>query len=118
VRLGLVPLFLTFLAIGHAHAAPPEPSGKHPRILLDDALRSAWKKEVADGRGPVITAIKLCESGAGHEHDRALYQGAEWNRILQACLVAWAATEKSEHADTALKFFKALLDDLDMMTST
>ncbi|MBX3155123.1 MAG: hypothetical protein KF773_03915 [Deltaproteobacteria bacterium] len=116
MRSGLV-LVLTLAVVlasaATASATPPEPSGKHPRILLDDKLRTAWKQEVADGRGPVIEAIKLCESGRTHEHDRALYQGAEWNRVLQACLVAWAATDKQEHAATAQKFLKALLDDLD-----
>src|SRR5262249_16245461 len=34
-------------------------------------------------------------------------------KVLQACLVAWAATEKPEHARTAIRFFTALLDDLD-----
>jgi hypothetical protein len=33
--------------------------------------------------------------------------------VLQACLVAWAATDAPEHAKTALRFFDALLDDLD-----
>ena len=33
--------------------------------------------------------------------------------MLQACLVAWAATEQPEHARTAIQFFTALIDDLD-----
>ena len=44
---------------------------------------------------------------------RALYQGAEWAKVLQACLVAWAATDSKDHAATAIKYFTALLDDLD-----
>ncbi len=64
-------------------------------------------------RGPIAGSIALCESGQTGEHDRAVYMGSEWSRVLQACLVAYAATDKPEHAKTAIKFFTALLDDLD-----
>ncbi|MBA3456192.1 MAG: hypothetical protein H0T42_24040 [Deltaproteobacteria bacterium] len=94
-----------------AHAAPPEPSGPHPRMLLDKELKAAWKNQAQEERGPVVGAIALCTSGQSSAHDRALYQGAEWSRVLQACLVAWAATDDPQHAKTAIKFFSALLDD-------
>ncbi len=99
---------------GLAHAAPPEPSGAHPRILLDAELRAAWKAEAAANRGPVKGAIALCQSARDTaEHDRAVYQGSEWAKILQACLVAWAATDQADYAKVAIRFYKALLDDLD-----
>lgn len=83
-------------------------------MLLDPGLRAAWKADAKEQRGPVIGAIRLCqEAGETAEHDRALYQGSEWAKTLQACLVAWAATERPEHAKTAIRFFTALLDDQD-----
>lgn len=94
-----------------AHAAPPEPSGPHPRMLLDGELAAAWKAQAREERGPVPGAIALCTSGQGQDHDRGLYQSAEWSRVLQACLVAWVATDDAVHAKTAIKFFTALLDD-------
>jgi len=94
-----------------ASAAPPEPSGPHPRMLLDKELRAAWRAQAQEERGPVVGAIALCTSGQTGAHDRGLYQGAEWSRVLQACLVAWAATDDPQHATTAIKFFSALLDD-------
>ncbi len=104
--------FLVTLAISTiASAAPPEPSGPHPRMLLDKELIGAWKQQAKDERGPVVGAIKLCTSGQTGAHDRGLYQSAEWSRVLQACLVAWAATNDPQHAATAIKFFNALLDD-------
>lgn len=103
-----------WLLVGVAHAAPPEPSGAHPRMLLDGTLRSAWKQAAKDNRGPVANAIALCdEARTTAKHDGAQYQGAAWQRVLQACLVAWAATESTDHAKTAIRFFTALLDDLD-----
>ena len=95
-----------------ARAAPPAPTGPHPRMLLDAELRQAWKAQTT--RGPVKGAIALCQDA--HEtsrHERALYQGQAWARALQACLVAWVATEKPEYAKTAQRFFTALLDDRD-----
>jgi uncharacterized protein (TIGR03382 family) len=39
--------------------------------------------------------------------------GSEWSKMLQACLVAWAATDKPAYATSSIKYFTALLDDLD-----
>ena len=39
------------------------------------------------------------------------YMGLDWARSLQTCLVAWRATGEDRHAQTALIYFKALLDD-------
>ena len=113
---GLVALVvwgIMVLATGaSARAAPPEPSGPHPRLLLDSELRAAWRAE-SRRDGPVAAAIQVCKAAAEGEHDRALYQGAGWAKALQACLVAWAATDRKEHAQTAIRFFIALIDDLD-----
>jgi hypothetical protein len=99
-----------------AGAAPAEPSGPHPRMLLTPGLRTAWKAHAKLSAGPVVGAIRLCEQGrTTKEHDRALYQGSEWGKLLQSCLVAYAATDDKNHAAGAIKFFEALLDDLDAM---
>jgi hypothetical protein len=85
-------------------------------MLLDHELRAAWKAEAKNGHGPVVGAIKVCLAAAEPgTFDGALYQGANWAKALQACLVAWAATGKPEHAKTAIKFFTALLDDRDKL---
>jgi uncharacterized protein (TIGR03382 family) len=83
-------------------------------MLLDAQLRAAWKAQAAAPHGPVVGAIALCEDAQKtKEHDRAVYQGQEWAKIEQACLVAWAATDKPAYAATATRFMTALLDDLD-----
>lgn len=97
-----------------AHAAPPEPHGPHPRLLLDTGLKAAWQADAKASRGPVKGAIALCANARDTaEHDGALYQGSEWAKVLQACLVAWAATDDASFAKTSIRFFTALLDDLD-----
>lgn len=84
-------------------------------MLLDASLRAAWKAQAQRGRGPVAGAIQVCDEDATSplKHAGALYMGAEWSKMLQACLVAWAATDKPAHATSAIKYFTALLDDLD-----
>ncbi len=109
-------LISTLTTVSLAHAAPPEPHGPHPRMLLDAELKQTWRVHAKVSAGPVIGSIRLCEEGrTTKEHDRALYQGAEWARLLQACLVAYAATDSDDHAKGAMKFFTALIDDLDTM---
>ena len=115
VRLASLAALLTFATtFGATSIATAEPSGPHPRMLLDSELRAAWHTQATAEHGPVVGAIALCTDAANtHEHDRALYQGAEWAKVLQACLVAYAATDDKAHAATALRFFTALIDDLD-----
>jgi uncharacterized protein (TIGR03382 family) len=99
-----------------ARAAAADPTGPHPRIVLDAQLRGAWKEQAKAAHGPVKGAIALCEDArATKEHDHAVYQGSEWAKVVQACLVAWAATDNKDYSATALKFTSALLDDKDVI---
>jgi hypothetical protein len=83
-------------------------------MILDPELRAAWKQQATEAHGPVVGAIALCEHAHDTpEHDHAGYQGAEWAKALQACLVAWAATDRDDMAKTAERLFTALIDDLD-----
>lgn len=87
------------------------PSG-HPRIILDKDLRAAWHAQAGEEHGPVVGAIKLCKHGREtKEHDHGVYRGSEWVKLVQACLVAYAATDSKDDAQTAIKFMTALLDD-------
>jgi MYXO-CTERM domain-containing protein len=109
--------WIALAAAATAAAAPvPEPAGAHPRMLLDDELRAAWRADANAGRGPVAAAIALCREGRETgKHDRGGEVSWPWAKVLQACLVAWAATDAPEHAATALRFFTALLDDLEVV---
>lgn len=101
---------------GRALAGPPEPTSKHPRMLLDDKLRAQWRAMATLSQRPIAGAIRLCEDARKtRKYDRALYMGSEWSKVLQACLVAWAATDNHDDAATAVRFFTALLDDLDIV---
>jgi uncharacterized protein (TIGR03382 family) len=110
----VVSLILAATAGRDARAAPPEPSGPRPRLLLDRELREAWRANARQGRGPVARAIHVCrQADETAEHERSLYHGAGWAKVLQACLVAWGATDRPVYARTAIRYFTALIDDLD-----
>ncbi|HEX7704534.1 MAG TPA: hypothetical protein VF403_27530, partial [Kofleriaceae bacterium] len=103
------------LVAAAAYAAPaPEPTGPHPRIVLDADLKAAWHAQAGLEHGPVIGSIKLCANARDtHDHDAGVYRGSEWVKVLQACLVAWVATDNKDDATTAIRFMTALLDDQD-----
>jgi uncharacterized protein (TIGR03382 family) len=82
-------------------------------MLLTAELRAAWKAQAQTGRGPIAGAVQLCGDRTSKDHEGALYMGAEWSKMLQACLVAWAATDDADAAATAIRYFTALLDDLE-----
>ncbi len=106
-------LLVLVLIATAARAAPPEPTGAHPRMLLDSELRTAWQTMAKEKRGPVQGAVVLCKRASDGDFEGAGYQGWDWARVMQACLVAATATGDAAHTKTAIRFFTALLDDLD-----
>src|SRR5690606_31023791 len=96
-----------------ADAAPPEPSGPHPRILLDAKRRAALKESARDPKSATSRAVRQCAKlGAdlGREA-RNLYMGLDWAAHATNCALAWHATGDAAHAKTSIHFFTALLDD-------
>jgi hypothetical protein len=95
-------------------SAQPEPKRAHPRLLLDAELRKAWKTSAGIEGSPVARAVRRCDQiGAStKEFDRDGYMGLDWCNHLQACLIAHAATGKDQYAATAMRYFTALIDDL------
>ena len=77
-------LVFLLLSAAIAHAAPPEPTRPHPRLLLDAPLKATWKAQAALERGPVVGAMALCTNAHDTaEHDNAVYMGAEWSKVQQ-----------------------------------
>jgi hypothetical protein len=97
-----------------ASAAPPEPSGAHPRLFLDDAMRARWKAQAGDASTAVHRAIAKCDDirARPEEYAPSGYMGLDWSRDELVCAIAWVATGKQAYADTAIVYFTALIDDL------
>jgi hypothetical protein len=100
---------------GESVAASEVPTSAHPRIVLNADLRAAWKKAGRDKSSVVARMISTCEKiqRDPKEYDHDVYMGFTWAAAIQNCLVAWVATDKPAYADTAIRYFSALLDDKD-----
>lgn len=99
---------------GHGRAAvPPEPSGPHPRLFHEPGTTEALRAAAQVRGSATARAVANCGriASAPAEFARDGYMGLDWARSLQTCLVAWRATGEDRHADTALVYFRALLDD-------
>ncbi len=96
-----------------ALAAPPVPSGAHPRIWLDGETLAHLRAEAKRPQSATARAIAGCDR-VRREPSRHLvdqYQGFTFSEHLQNCALAWQVTGKKEYAETALVYFQALLDD-------
>ncbi len=92
-----------------AQAAPP--SGPHPRFLIGGVKTSL----AANPTRPEIAAqIAACDRHAGATIG-AGYQGFDWAAQMSACAIAWHATGNTARAAQAVTYWKALLDDGDVV---
>jgi hypothetical protein len=101
------------VAVAERAFAQPEPGGPHPRLFLDAATDEALRTLAKQRGSSVARAVGGCDAvaGARGQHDRDSYMGFDWARSVQTCLIAWKVTGSEKHAATALRYFRALLDD-------
>jgi hypothetical protein len=98
-------------------AAQAEPSGPHPRLFLDEKTL-ANLRDLALRDGTVVSAaVKRCEEigNSPQSFARDGYMGLDWAQYLQTCLVAWKSTGNEAAARTAIRYFRALLDDREVI---
>jgi len=98
---------------GVAGAAPPEPSGPHPRLWLDATTRASLKALAAKEGNAVSRAVRQCGRVTGNmkQEARNLYMGLDWAAHASNCAIAYHATGNATYAATSITFFKAMLDD-------
>ena len=94
--------------------AQAEPNDAHPRLFADQRIIVAWREAARKSDSAVRYAIDRCAAFAARpsEFSRDGYMGLDWAQYLQACLVAWKATDELRYARTAHRYFLALIDDL------
>jgi hypothetical protein len=101
---------LAVLVAAPADAAVAEPSGPHPRIWLDDAtLASA--RNAAKRTGSATARILARCRGLQGSREPNLYMGLGWGANASGCALAYRITGEARHAEAALVYFRALLDD-------
>ena len=94
-------------------AAPPAPTGPHPRIFLDPPTIAAMKADAAKDNSATQHAVQTCDDVIAHpdQWKSGGYQGLGFVEPLSACLIAYEVRGDAASANSAVVYFKALLDD-------
>jgi hypothetical protein len=98
---------------GVANAAPPAPSGPHPRLYLDSQTLAAWHSAASTNGTAVKRAIDACKEIQANPaaHAGSGYAGFDFVGSLVSCLIQFKATGSTGAKTQAFRFFNALLDD-------
>jgi dipeptidyl-peptidase-4 len=108
----LAPLAVLTLA-SSALAAPPAPSGAHPRIFLGASTLAAIKAKMGDPASSAARAIAFCDDIAKNPSKYATNDNWQWPGGAPTCGLAWRLTGDPKHAAAGLSMLNALLDDKD-----
>lgn len=114
MRIARALLLACLAAVAAGAFAQAEPKDAHPRLFLDEGT-AAMLKELARRPDSVVhAAVRRCDAITKRpdEFGRDGYMGLDWAQHLQACLVAWKATDDPQFAKTSYRYFLALIDDL------
>ncbi len=96
-----------------ALAAPPAPSGAHPRILLNAATLAALKAKASDPSSAAAKAIAQCDAIVANPGRFAsgVHMGYGFAFNGTACALAFQLTGKDTHRAQGVRYLNALLDD-------
>ena len=110
-------LMLSASTLAFPAAAQSEPSGPHPRLFLDEKTQRNLR-ELGNKSGTAVSAaVRRCKEleSSPESFARDGYMGLDWAQYLQSCLVAWKATGKESAARGSIRYFRALLNDLEVV---
>lgn len=84
--------------------------GKRPRLLLTRERIERARVSIMGGSKEFRRIESECIQ-AGRAPRPSGYEGWDWGHLVARCAIAWRATGKVEHAQTAIMYLQALLDD-------
>jgi hypothetical protein len=97
-----------------ARAAPPVPSGSHPRLFMSPDNLAAFTAN-ANGTGKLASKlVDSCQDTITHAADYAQRTNVDsdvWPGSALRCAFAYLVTQKSQYLTQAIKFWRASLDD-------
>ena len=103
----------TLFVSSAAVAAPPAPSGPHPRLFLDPTTLATMQAQAQEPSSGTAQAFALC-ADARNNPDQYAAGGTwtfDWGFVATACALAYQVGADPADADTAFVYFNALLDD-------
>ncbi|HKA89887.1 MAG TPA: hypothetical protein VKE22_19635 [Haliangiales bacterium] len=102
------------LAAAGAAAAPPTPSGPHPRLFLGGASLAAAKANAARAGSASKAIVDRCQQtidNPGSFVDRGGADGDTWPAAAVACAFAYLVTGNAAYAAQGIKYWNASLND-------
>ena len=109
-------LATTVLAAGAgvAHAAPPTPSGAHPRLFMSAANVAAYTASAGKTGTAAAGLVAQCDDTIANTSSYSTRGGSDgnyWPQSAVACAFAYVATKKAPYLAQALLYWKASLND-------
>ncbi len=97
-----------------AVAAPPAPSGPHPRLFMSPQQIAAYGANAQKGGTAAAAQVTACQRTIDNPNDYTTRGGADgntWPGAAVACAFAYRATQQAKYLTQAIKYWQASLDD-------
>lgn len=105
---------IALLLASNAWAAPPTPSGAHPRLFMSPAEVSAYSAAAAQQGTAAHELVRQCDNTFDeptYYDDRGGADGDNWPGSAMRCAFAYKATNDAKYLTQAIKYWRAALDD-------
>jgi hypothetical protein len=110
----LIAVAASMLGAPNAAAAPPTPSGPHPRLFINASNLPALTTAAADKTTASGQQVAGCDATINKPSDyttRGGSDGGTWPGAAVACAFAYVTTKKMQYLTQAIKYWNASLSD-------
>src|SRR5574342_405842 len=107
---------LVLWGAGASAAAPPAPSGAHPRLFMSAANLSVLAAQAGTAGTSSKALVNRCQdsiNNPGNYVDRSANLDSDvlWSGVARACAFSYRATGNAAHLGRAIYYWRAALDD-------
>jgi hypothetical protein len=109
------------LVTSGAAAAPPTPSGAHPRLFLGGANLALAKANAARNGTAAKAIVARCQETIDSPQsytDRGGADGDNWPGAAVSCAFAYLVTDNAQYATQSIKYWKAALNSDQTITDS
>ncbi|MFO0613291.1 MAG: MYXO-CTERM sorting domain-containing protein [Polyangiaceae bacterium] len=105
---------IALLVASNAWAAPPTPTGAHPRLFMSPAQVTAYGSAASQPGTAAHELVRGCDNTFDeptYYDDRGGADGDNWPGSAMRCAFAYKATGDAKYLTQAIKYWRASLDD-------
>jgi hypothetical protein len=99
---------------GAAHAAPPVPSGAHPRLFMNADQIAGYAANVASKGTAAAKLVNACQATIDKPGDYTMRGGSDgntWPAAALSCAFAYQVTKDAKYLTQANTYLRAALSD-------